>query len=405
MQERLLGFKTLIVDQNLSVQDRLTNLREWYALWLQEDQHLEQRAHQLNQDKHIDVQKGAAIASLRRTERFQIVAEPLEISPDVLGQVSYAELREHFARQFARLSKKSRLLWLGNFLFIITPDLRRLQDKVIQVCSYQTMGQQRCFLIGGPSGMGKTTLLNWIVFCNRPTVESVSNYVPVVKVDAPTSNLTPRALLQRIVLACGNNYVRGNTEEDLLMKIALLFQKCSARLLIIDEIEHITQPKLRRRVLEISNITTGVPIVCASCTPLNWIEGDNEIAGRWNDYLELRPYTGKNLQSLLAFIELLLPFSQPSNLADYQIEVKDSRQRTKTKTLDGPAKLIEQKTGGILRDIMVLILSATYDAIECNEPNVSMSRLENTWRQLQDHPATNILQLIKKYQSDSMSED
>lgn len=118
-----------------------------------------------------------------------------------------------------------------------------------------------------------------------------------------------------------------------------------------------------------------------------WVEGDVEIAGRWNDYFELRPYTGQRLNQLLAFIELLLPFSQDSALASREIQLGSTpHERT-----DGPAQLIERWTGGILRDVMILILDASRRAIEQNRPNLSLELLATSWRNIQTRPLTDFL--------------
>ena len=86
--------------------------------------------------------------------------------------------------------------------------------------------------------------------------------------DAPVSNRSPKPLFQRMLLACGAATLRGD-EEHYLQLLELYFQQCGVELLIVDEVEHITQPVLRRRLLELSNLT-GVPIVCASCNPIAW---------------------------------------------------------------------------------------------------------------------------------------
>ena len=73
---------------------------------------------------------------------------------------------------------------------------------------------------------------------------------------------------------CGAQALRGD-EEHYLQLLTLYFQRCEVELLIVDEVEHIVVPALRRRLLELSNLT-GVPIVCASCNPLSWAASDSE---------------------------------------------------------------------------------------------------------------------------------
>lgn len=194
-----------------------------------------------------------------------------------------------------------------------------------------------------------------------------------------------RSSHHRMILECGLTYLKGDDEEDLLMELDLFLQQCDTELIIVDEVEHIARPEMRRRLLDVSNMTQGVPIICASCKPMDWTIGDVEVAGRWNDYFELPQYFGDRLCDLLAFIEVLLPFTQESNLALPQV-------KSGTNMIDGPAKLIQEWTGGILRDIMILIRDASQQAIENNLPCLSPLLLEETWKDIQKQRVTDFSQ-------------
>jgi hypothetical protein len=380
--------QAVLVDEELNVRQRLVQLQAWKANWEQTDNLLAQRVRQLEGNDRLLAQKAVQIASMRRRLRLQQVKEPIEISPEIIERVGYPVLRRHLVQQFATLSRAERRLWLNNFLFIMTPDLRRLNDKIEKVRGFRSFGQQRNFLLGGESGMGKTTYLNWLTANLLPTVEADHNQVPIVKIDAPeSSKYTPKPLFQRMILECGANYLKQDNEEELLMKLTLYFQKCGVELLIVDEVEHITRHEVRRRLLEVSNLAPGMPIICASCHPCRWVEGDAEIAGRWNDYFELQQYTGQRLNQLLAFIELLLPFPKASSLASVEI-VANLKRRHRD---DGPARLIERWTGGILRDIMILILDASLRAIDQNLSHLSTDLLARTWQDIQTNQVTDFL--------------
>lgn len=110
-----------------------------------------------------------------------------------------------------------------------------------------------------------------------------------------------------------------------------------------------------------------------------------EVAGRWNDYFELAQYRGERLSELLTFIEILLPFTQESNLALREV-------KSGTDMIDGPAKLIQEWTGGILRDIMILIRDASQRAIENDRPCLSPKLLEETWKGIQEKRVTDFSQ-------------
>lgn len=377
---------TAVVDEKFDVRQRLTRIGEWNEEWLREDERLRARLRQLDPNKRLDIQRGDQIGLLRKRLRVRLVREPLEISTKAQG--GYKGIQQNLREQFMGLSKEDKLRWLDNFIFMMTPDLWELHEKVIYVLGYRSLGQQRNFLLGAKSGMGKTTYLNWLTALHLPDVEESRNYVPIIKVDAPVSNKTPRALLQRLILACGLTYLQGDTEEELNEKLGLYFQQCGVELIIIDEVEHISHPEMRRRVLDLSN-RLGVPIICSSCNPVTWVMGDEEVAGRWNDFFELPQYTGERLSRLLASIELLLPFTQPSYIALHALEEGSS-------AVDGPAKFIELATGGILRDIMILIRDASRRAIEQNVPCLTPDLLAKTWKDVQRKRVTDFLEQPQK---------
>jgi Bacterial TniB protein len=373
------------LDESLDVRKRLTQLAGWQTEWRRIDHLLEEQVSQLDGNKLLELQQASHIANVRRRMEMTLVKIPLSIPEQVLRNLGARRIRELFALQFASLTKEERLLWLNSFIFLMTTDLRQLDEKMTNVRSYRSLGQTRNFLLGGESGMGKTTYLDWLIFNHLPVVEQERNRVPIVGIQAPVSNQTARPLLWRMLLECGQTYVKSDNEEILLMKLVLYFQKCGVELIVIDEVQHIQRLELKRRVLEVSNMTRGIPIICASCHPIEWTEGDAEVKGRWNDFFQLKQYTGSRLSDLLATIELFLPFSQDSHLSRREIEGKP-----------GPAALIEQWTGGILRDIMILIRDACRRAIEGNDASLQQGMLEAAWKDIQTKQVTDFLDLIRQ---------
>lgn len=371
---------TIALDDQINVRHRLQQLCEWQEEWKDEDSYLAQRIQELS-DTQLASQEGAQIGSLRRRLLLRQVRRPLEISPEQVIKITYPVLRQHLVEQFARLAPEERLLWLNNFLFIMTPDVRQLNDKIAKIRSYRSFGQQRNFLLGGESGMGKTTYLDWFTSNYLPIVESDRTRVPVIKIDAPEGN-SPKPLFQRIILACGKNYLKKDNEEDLLMKVSLYFQKCGVEVLIVDEVEHIKSHGVRRRLLEVSNMTYGIPIICASCDPHRWTLGDAEVAGRWNDYFRLELYKGMRLRQLLVYINLLLPFTKDSFVASDQSNSK----KTLYSIDDGLVKSIEKWTRGKLRDVMILVVEASKQAIQERRPCLDDKLLEKTWKSIQSGP-------------------
>ncbi len=372
----------LPLDLELDVAQRLSQLQSWTAAWQDEDEQLQQRVMNLNPARPHEVLLSSQIANLRRQLVFQVAQIPIYLDPDVVCQTGINGLRRHLTSQYAGLSLAERRLWLTNLFFLLTPTLRALVEKLEKIRHCRRLGQQRCFLLGGVSGMGKSSLLNWYTAHYLPTVQPRRNHVPVVKIDAPVNNRSPRPLFERMLLACGAAALSGDDEHYLHM-LTLYFQQCGVELLIIDEVEHIIQPVLRRRVLELSNLTS-LPIVCASCNPIAWTAGDEEIQGRWNDHFELAQFTGPRLDAFLTLLELLLPFTQDGQLGCREIE--DGSGATA-----GPAHYIEQWTDGITREMMMLILDACDKALTSGAPGLTLEILQQSWGDIKRAKVVNFL--------------
>src|SRR6266702_4669508 len=277
-----------------SPDQRLAHLRRWQNEYFSEDEQLQARLRQLDGNKPLDVQRGHRISQLRKILILKQVREPLEV---VLGsdqpEARQWSVRQNLVRQFGSLSKMDRLRWLDNFLFIMTPDLLRLHKKILEYCA---LDQQCIFLLIAPSGMGKTTYLNWLVALNLPGIEEQRRLAPVVvKIDTPLRNGTLKTLLQRMLLACGATYVKDDSEEDLLLKLDFYRQQSNVRLIIVDDVEHIPYSKMGNYLLHISSVVHDIPIICASTNPAAWAGGYKEIVGSWTDYITLPTYTGERL--------------------------------------------------------------------------------------------------------------
>jgi hypothetical protein len=370
-----------VVDENFDVHRHLARMRGWQNEYFNEDEQLQDRFRQLDANKPLDVQRRHQIGQLRKILILKQVREPLEVvmGSDQPGARQWS-VRQNLVRQFASLSKMDRLFWLGNFLFIMTPDLLRLHKKILEHCA---LDQQCHFLLSAPSGMGKTTYLNWLVALNLPGVEEQKGLAPVVvKIDASLKNGTLKTFLQRMLLACGATYLKDDSEADLLLKLDFYRQQSNVRLIIVDDVEHIPYSKMRNYLLNISSVVHSIPIICASTNPAAWAGGYKQILGSWNDYVTLPTYTGERLRDLLVFIETLLPFTKESGLFLAEVNVG-------TEVIDGPAKLIEKWTGGILRDVVLLLMHASRQAIEDDLPCLSPQLLEEAWKEIQTERVEN----------------
>lgn len=372
--------ETVPVVKTFNVRARIKQLLQWQEEYTEKDQALQMRQQSLSPKLRQDRQLGAAIARQRRRIRVWKSRNPLEVITEGVSNNDFLTMRSNLFKQFARLKKEEKLLWLNNFEFIMTPQLRKLYAKLSRIRSYRSLGQQRCLLLGGPSGMGKTTCLDAMLNHFEPEIRDEVTVVPIVKIDAPSNNKSSRALYRRILNSLGLSYTVSDSEDELCEKVIAFLDACQVELLIIDEIEHIENHEFKRKILDLSNQTRGIPIICASCNPQGWTAGDEEIRGRWNDFFPLERYGPDELATLLTYVEVLLPFSEPSHLDEFEMRSVEGKNER------GPAALILEKTEGILRDIMILIRDACEFAILNNCPNIDVQILENAWQNIQEKP-------------------
>jgi len=358
------------IDRALDVRGRLAYLARWQGEYEAEKARLQGRARALS-DRYIDQQKAVQIAQLGHRIRMMRVRQPLVILPgdhttEEEAKAEVAATRANLARQYAGLSKEERLLWLLNFIFVMTPDLLALLRRINGVRAYEAIGQQRNFLISGPPGIGKTSFLDWYMSHNLPIVHEEWTEVPVIKVDAMQSKQTIRPLLRRMVLEYGISYLKGDAEDDLRDKLICYAEMCGTTLAIIDEIENIDHETIKKRFVDLSNGLRRIPIICASVNPRTFTDGSPALAGRWRDSFDLQPYEGARLAHLLSFLSLLLPFPKASCLTHKEVVAR-----------------VGEWTGGTLKQIMYLVHDAATRAVETDQPCLSAEMLERAWARMQ----------------------
>lgn len=381
---------TCLLNETFDIQRRLSNLRQYRADWDRENNHLDQMLQSIDETDPMDVQRGVQIETHRNIIRMMLTAEPIEIDTEVIDRVGYGVLFQRLAQQYATLSKINKKLWLQNLLFILTPELKRLYDKLNRVIDYMSYSQRRNLLLGGPARMGKTLSLSWLAFCRRPVVEAERNRIEVVMIIAPANRNARKPMLRQIITALGRVYHKSDNEDMLLDMVKVLCGKCGVKVLVVDEVENLSTRDMKLQLRDISNHLPRIPIIAASCKPYNFVLGEPELAGRFPDYVELAPYTGERLNEQLSFLELLLPFTKPSWLG---IEEFDDGSK-------GPAAYIQEKTGGILEEIMLLIVDASLLAIDQNMPNLTMGILEQAAKRITETPTGHVLDLLMKERND-----
>jgi Cdc6-like AAA superfamily ATPase len=375
-----MGIQTIATDyQILNVRERLAQLVKWKQEYDEKYKNLDNELLLLGDSKR-DIQRSIQIIHLQKAALYRLIQEPIYLDFQAIKTIGLDNYHNELIKQYSTLLNVEKKIWLNNLLFLLTPKLKDLDEKVNSLIASHSFGQGRNLLLSGKSGSGKSTYLFWRASKDPAKVVDEVNQVPIIIIQCPVNNKSAKYLFQRIITSIGNVYLASDNDEELYEKAVVFIQKCKVHILMLDEINHIKHSDLRRRILELSN-DTSVCIIGSAVTAERFTDGDLEIEGRFNDIIQLEPYKGKDLLALLAIIDLLLPFPVSSNL--YKKIILSSEGRS-----EGPAMFIEKVTHGIIRDIMRLIYDASLMALEANEKCITFGILQKAWANIQFQAVT-----------------
>ncbi len=351
----------------IDVRKRLEELQVWESNWQAQNQELDNRIFRLKETPQ-DFQLIAQLVSYQ--EQIHVFKNPIPIviDPQVINENYFVEMRD----QYRGLTIREKRLWMNQLYFVMTPELQRINKKIDFLLRDKYLGHSRNFMLGGLSGMGKTTFFNWRVNQTPAYVDFEYNVIPVIKIDSPIEPRNAKEIYQKIIQSCGKTFFVSDKEDSLFRKALTYMKKCRVQMLIIDEIEHMVKHSVRRKILELTNHLPNLCIAVASCDPEKFTHGDSEIAGRWPTQIDLHPFEGDGLDAFLDYVELFLPLTGSSHLSDRTI-IKNNRLE------EGPAEFIEKVTGGTLRPMMTLLRDACDQAFNGNFNCITMEILRKAW--------------------------
>jgi hypothetical protein len=323
-----------------------------------------------NANNWLDIQRAYKIQRELRFLEIQLIKPVLALDHIDLRRI--IDLRRFLVSQFTELTTQQKLAWLETFSsFILTHEIHEIYTRIQGLLhDHQVLGQQFNLLIAGPSGSGKTSLLFLLASYNPPILSGNRTVRAVNFTDAPPFEKSKKALPRRLLQDAGGFFARNDSEDILYDRTTIYYKQSNTVLQIIDEAQNLGTDHLRRRFIDFSN-RCQVSIVCASSDPKKFLEHDMQTRGRWGKSYDLEPYKENRLKGLLGHIDLLLPFPESSGLSLIEISQKKGKE-----TVPGPAQFIQDKTGGILRDILRLVVRSSQTALKSNRARLSIEDLK-----------------------------
>lgn len=247
-------------------------------------------------------------------------------------------------------------------------DLRIIHPRVNQVLrlieecveSRSVHPEALGLILTGPSGVGKTTVANLYV--------GQSESKNILMFNMP-SQLSPKSFFQELLNTIGDVYPNRGTLSDKMNRTINYLEECQYELMIIDESQHLFEPRKGRFDYETSDCIklllnqTNIPTVLIGSERVREIIDYNpQLGKRFALNFELRPFSYDNDLREREWLRLLEEIDKglPISL-DPKIREKEMAHR------------IFSVTEGLMNKLMLLIRSATVEAIKDGKSSIECS--------------------------------
>ncbi len=121
----------------------------------------------------------------------------------------------------------------------------------------QTNGVSAGLMIAGPSGVGKTTLIDHYHEQFPRHSDGAATRVPVLVVSTPAGP-TVKSLAQAVLVALGDPAAHRGTAEEKTLRIHLFLERCHVEMLFLDEFHHFFYTESSKHFRHISDWLKGL---------------------------------------------------------------------------------------------------------------------------------------------------
>ncbi|MFT9849400.1 TniB family NTP-binding protein [Aneurinibacillus sp. REN35] len=206
-------------------------------------------------------------------------------------------------------------------------------EEIHALSKESVITDQLCIL--GPTGAGKTTLVDEYVANFPRQVQKERTVIPVLNVKVPPRARFPKVLASKILRTMGDPLFDSGTEENMTHRIQNFVKACRIEIIILDEFQHLIDRDTDHVLATASDwLKTfieeiNIPVVLCELPESERIFKHNEqLDGRYPNRAFLHPFSFSTTEEKLAFRKFLkaidheLPFSKLSNLADPDVAGK-----------------------------------------------------------------------------------
>jgi energy-coupling factor transporter ATP-binding protein EcfA2 len=232
--------------------------------------------------------------------------------------------------------------------------------------------EPQCLMVVGPTGVGKSTLLNSYAAQHPRQVLAETTRLPVLKVTVP-AKASIRNFVTRLLVAVGDPLADRGTVGSLELRLLGLLRDSEVEVLMVDDLQHFVDRDSERVLHDVSNWLknlvkeTHIACVIAGLPEAEQVLNANPQLGRlFGDPHHLHPFTWdpkqpdtiQEFRTFLQTLEGLLPLPEASYLAAMEM-----------------AWRCYVASGGCMAYLMNLIRRAAQAAIQRDQPRLDQALL------------------------------